>query len=105
MTRMKTASKNPSGRMRKRPTFPHKTGTGNVLRLVTSAELVHRSVIDMLHNTIKISKTKVAVTCAVTVLTKEGGLYTDYVTPRRSGEGLVLARAMEIVARRIAEQD
>ncbi len=105
MTNLKSSSKNPGGRLRKRPTYPHATGTGNVLKLVTRGAAVHRSVIGMLYNTIDDCKNRGAVTAAVAVVLHDGRSYSNYVTPAKSTDGLLCARAMEIAARRVAEGD
>lgn len=105
MSRLKASSKSPIGRMRKRPTYPHQTGTGNVLKLVTRGQRAHRAVIGMLHSTIDDCKSGCAATAAVAVVLDDGSIFTNYVTPVTNTAGLVCARAMEIAARRVAEGD
>lgn len=105
MTNLKSSSKNPGGRLRKCPTYPHATGTGNVLKLVTSRQLISRSVVDMLHETIGLCKRKGSMTAAVAVVLHDGSVLTNYVTPCKGVTSLQCARAMETAARRIAEGD
>lgn len=105
MTNLKSSSKNSGGRLRKRPTYPHATGTGNVLKLVPSRQLIHRSVVDMLHDTIDLCKLKGSMTAAVAVVLHDGSVLTNYVTPDRGETSLQCARAMEVAARRVAEGD